>query len=294
LIKSSPLTVETVLKSREYRSRTTTLRAEKSLYVFLQQAWRAIEGDTPFTGGWHIEAIAEHLEACYRREIQRLLINVPPRSSKSSLVSIAFPAWAWIHNPEEQFIYASYAASLSLAHSLKCRRLIESPWYQNNWGHRVQLSKDQRSKGEFQNMRGGHRIATSVGGSTTGRGGHILVCDDPNNVQDAESEAKRENTLQWKSQVWPSRFNNPKESCEIVIQHRVHEQDISGMKLQTLCDKGKQSVQTELRNTIIGQCTHLMFGEYTKVMAKGLCRVVWRWIHQSSTETNAKWHLASC
>ena len=242
MIKSSPLTVETVLKSREYRSRTTTLRAEKSLYVFLQQAWRAIEGDTPFTGGWHIEAIAEHLEACFNRQIQRLLINVPPRSSKSSLVSIAFPAWAWIHNPEEQFIYASYAASLSLAHSLKCRRLIESPWYQNNWGHRVQLSKDQRSKGEFQNTRGGHRIATSVGGSTTGRGGHILVCDDPNNVQDAESEAKRENTLQWKSQVWPSRFNNPKESCEIVIQHRVHEQDISGM----ICDLDTQQEWVKL------------------------------------------------
>ena len=111
-------------------SRQDYLSAELSLYEFLKQAWPIIEGKTPFIDNWHLKVIAEHLEACYRREIKNLLINVPPRTSKTSLISIAFPAWVWLQNPEERFMYASYAHSLSTEHSLKCRRLIESDWYQ--------------------------------------------------------------------------------------------------------------------------------------------------------------------
>ena len=67
--------------------------AEYSFYEFIRQAWRAIEGTVPFVDSWHIKAIAEHLEACYRREIKKLLINIPPRTSKSTIISVMFPAW---------------------------------------------------------------------------------------------------------------------------------------------------------------------------------------------------------
>ena len=204
------------------------LKAELSLYAFLKQAWPWIEGGTPFVGSWHISAIAEHLEACYRREIRNLMIHVPPRSSKTSLISIAFPAWTWIHNPQEKFLYASYANTLSLEHSLKCRRLIESPWYQERWGGRVKLSSDQNAKGFFDNTAGGYRIATSVGASATGRGGSILVCDDPNNAKDGESEVKRDSTNQWHSQVWSTRLNDAKKDVRIIVQQRIHDQDVSG------------------------------------------------------------------
>jgi phage terminase large subunit-like protein len=203
-------------------------RAEESLYSFFKQAWPWIEGTTPLIEGWHIGAIADHLQACYKREIKNLMIHVPPRSSKTSLISIAFPAWAWIHNPQEKFLYASYAGSLSLEHSLKCRRLIESPWYQERWGVMVKLSSDQNAKGFFDNTAGGYRIATSVGASATGRGGSILVCDDPNNAKDGESEVKRDGTNQWYSQVWSTRLNNAKEDIKIIVQQRIHEQDLSG------------------------------------------------------------------
>lgn len=206
----------------------SVLEAEISLYDFLKQAWPIIEGKTPFIDGWHIQAIAEHLEACYKREIKNLLINVPPRTGKTGLISVAFPAWVWLHNPEEKFMYASYASSLTIEHSLKCRRLIESNWYQENWGHLFKLSKDQNAKSFFDNNRTGYRIATSVGGTSTGKGGSTLVVDDGNSAADGASDAKREGGNNWWDQVWSTRLNNPKKDVRIVVQQRIHEKDISG------------------------------------------------------------------
>jgi predicted phage terminase large subunit-like protein len=204
------------------------LEAETSLYDFLKQAWSIIEGKTPFIDGWHIQSIAEHLEACYKREIKNLLINVPPRTGKTGLISVAFPAWVWLHNPEEKFMYASYANSLTVEHSLKCRRLIESNWYQENWGHLFKLSKDQNAKSFFDNNKTGYRIATSVGGTSTGKGGSTLVVDDGNSAADGASDAKREGANNWWDQVWSTRLNNPKKDVRIVVQQRIHEKDISG------------------------------------------------------------------
>ena len=206
----------------------TIVKAELSLYEFLKQAWPIIEGKTPFIDNWHLKVVAEHLEACYRREIKNLLINVPPRTSKTSLISIAFPAWVWLKNSEERFMYASYAHSLSTEHSLKCRRLIESDWYQNNWRWKYKLAKDQKAKMLFENNKGGCRIATSVGSVATGKGGNIIVVDDGNNVRDGESEIKRASTNSWWDQVLSTRLNNPLRDVRIVVQQRLHEKDMTG------------------------------------------------------------------
>jgi hypothetical protein len=184
--------------------------AEKSLYEFFKQTWPIIEGTTPFIDSWHIQTISEHLEACYKRDIKNLLINVPPRTGKTNLISVVFPAWVWLHNPEEKFMYASYANSLAIEHSLKCKRLIESNWYQERWGFKYQLSKDQKAKGLFDNNQKGYRISTSVGASSTGKGASILISDDPNNARDGESDLIRESTNSWWNQVWSTRLNNPK------------------------------------------------------------------------------------
>jgi len=218
------------LESLESRSRKlkNIMLAEFSLYEFLKQAWPIMEGKTPFIDNWHLKIIAEHLEACYRREIKNLLINVPPRTGKTSLISIAFPAWVWLQNPEEKFMYASYAQSLSTEHSLKCRRLIESDWYQKNWDHKYQLAKDQKAKMLFENNKGGCRIATSVGSVATGKGGSIIVVDDGNNARDGESQIKRESTNKWWDQVWSTRLNNPLHDVRIVVQQRIHEKDLTG------------------------------------------------------------------
>ena len=123
--------------------------AKRSLREFVRQAWHVIEPLTPFVRGWHIDAIIEHLEAVTRGQIRQLLINVPPRHMKSLLVSVFWPAWEWILHPERRWLYASYAASLSIRDSIKCRTLIESRWYQSFWGHLFKLRGDQNTKTRF-------------------------------------------------------------------------------------------------------------------------------------------------
>src|ERR1700735_1710362 len=104
--------------------------ARRGLGEFVRQAWAIVEPATPFVPGWHIDAIIDHLEAVTRGQIRYLLINVPPRHMKSLLVSVFWPASEWIQHPERRWLFSSYVATLSIRDSVKCRRLIESPWYQ--------------------------------------------------------------------------------------------------------------------------------------------------------------------
>lgn len=158
---------------------------EESLYAFYREAWKYID-PAPWTDGWCMQAIAEHLEAVCDGTIKRLLINISPRCSKSNLVSVAFPAWVWaqpirgpISGPAVPFLHASYANQLSLRDSVKCRRLIESPWYQERWGHRYALTSDQNTKSRFTNNQGGERLITSIDGTNTGEGGMCFVAGTP-------------------------------------------------------------------------------------------------------------------
>ena len=194
--------------------------ATRSLREFVCQAWPVVEPMTPFVPGWHIDAIVEHLEAVSRGQIRNLLINVPPRHMKSLLVSVFWPAWEWIRFPERRWLYSSYAASLSIRDSLKCRRLIESPWYQQLWGDRFALTSDQKTKGSFDNNRSGYRLATSMGGAATGEGGDRIVCDDPHNVQEAESDSVRKSTLDWWDVVMSTRVNDPRTAAKVVVMQR--------------------------------------------------------------------------
>ena len=224
---------------------------------FVRQAWTVVEPSTPFVPGFHIDAIIEHLEAVTRGEIRNLLINVPPRHMKSLLVSVFWPAWEWIAHPERRWLYSSYAASLSIRDSVKFRRLIESPWYQSRWGDRFSLTSDQNTKVRVDNSRSGYRIATSVGGSATGEGGDRIICDDPHNVQEVESDSVRKGTLDWWDVVMSTRVNDPKTSAMVVVMQRCHQQDLSGHLLEQggfehLCLPTEYEGAT--RKTSIGFC----------------------------------------
>ena len=206
--------------------------AARRLGEFVRQAWAVVEPATPFVPGWHIDAIIEHLEAVSRGQIRNLLINVPPRHMKSLLVSVFWPAWECIQRPERRWLYSSYAASLSIRDSIKCRRLIESPWYQERWSGVFALASDQNVKSRFDNSRSGYRLATSVGGAATGEGGDRIVCDDPNNVQEAESDSIRKGTIDWWEVVMSTRVNDPKTAAKVVVMQRRHQRDLSGHLLE--------------------------------------------------------------
>lgn len=207
---------------------------EDSLYAFLMNGWKYID-PAPFAHGWPIEAVAEHLQAVVDGEIKRLIINIPPRCAKSSLTSVAFPAFTWAQRrvsdtsgPGVQFLHASYSQILTLRDSTKCRRLIESPWYQSLWGDRFQLMADQNTKSRFDNDKGGSRLSTSVGSSLTGEGGNIIVVDDPNAAQEAHSEATIATTIEWWDGALSTRLNNAKTGAFVVIQQRLGEEDLTG------------------------------------------------------------------
>ncbi|MGA1580294.1 MAG: phage terminase large subunit [Luminiphilus sp.] len=218
------------------------LRYEEDLYEFLRAAWRWVD-PSPFTDGWPIQAVAEHLEAVCDGEIRRLIINIPPRMGKSSITSVAFPAWVWAQrniSPTSgagvQFLTASYASQLSIRDSVKCRRLIESPWYQGLWGKKYALTSDQNTKGRFDNSVGGTRLSTSVGSALTGEGGSIIIVDDPNGAQDATSEAVIEATKDWFDNALTTRLNDPKTGAMVIIQQRLAEEDLTGHILEKNAD----------------------------------------------------------
>lgn len=226
-------------------------RCRRSLRHFAGASWPLVEPGVPFVSNWHIDVICEHLEAVSRREIRRLIINIPPRCMKSLTVAVFWPCWEWLERPETKWLFASYGEKLSHRDSMKCRRLIktaglsgapnrgiveqlgyqgllrilsdEEPW---------ELAADQDAKGKFENTRSGYRLATSVSGIATGEGGDNIVLDDVHKADEAESDTVRQGVIDWHDGTIPTRFNQPKTGAEVVMGQRLHEEDICGHLLE--------------------------------------------------------------
>ncbi len=198
----------------------------RSLKTFMRSVWPIIE-PTPFADGMPIDAMVEHLEAVTRGEIRRLVINIPPRHTKSSLLTV-WRAWSWIQNPAERFLCASYSLDLSTRDNLRVRRIIEDPWFQTRFGKTFQLAGDQNVKRYFENTERGYQMATSVNGSATGQGGSVLVLDDAHNADEAHSDADRQSALIWFREVWTNRLNDQKNDKMVVVGQRIHDSDVCG------------------------------------------------------------------
>lgn len=184
---------------------------ERSLYEFVKRAWSSINS-APFEESWAVEALCLHLEAVTRGEVKRFLANYPPRCSKTIVTSVCWPIWTWLQKersttsgPGVRFLCASYNDDLSRNSADKMRSLINSPWFQARWGDRIKIRKDKDRKSDFANEQGGGRISTSMKGGIIGRGGDIIMIDDPHNTQTAESDADRLSTLRGREwwQYWP-------------------------------------------------------------------------------------------
>lgn len=214
-------------KIRDSNSAVPIRDLEMSLKLFTKAAWPTLEGGRKLNEGWVLEAIAEHLEAVMRGDIKQLLINLPPRMMKSSLVSVMFPVWSWLHHPDLQFLCVSYVDKLAMRDNVRSRRIIRSKWFQERFSGKFQLSDDQDTKIRIENNQGGYRVISSVDGATTGDGGDILLIDDPNNVRDS-SDVAIQKSLEWWQEVMPTRLNDFNTGRKIVVQQRTHAKDISG------------------------------------------------------------------
>lgn len=196
--------------------------ASRSLKQFLVASWPVVSPGTPFQDNWHIGCLVEHLEAVMRRDIRRLIINIPPRMLKSALISVVLPAWRWLSDPAEKFLVASYGRQLALRDSRRCRNLVAHQWYQARWGNRFKLASDQNEKGRFENDKGGFRIIASVEGGVLGEGGSVALYDDPNDLAKmvSEPETYPQSVREWYSGTASSRNIDPRTDVRICIQQR--------------------------------------------------------------------------
>ncbi|WP_406853504.1 phage terminase large subunit [Alsobacter sp. KACC 23698] len=206
--------------------------AERKLAQFIRLAWPVIEPGQPYVHGWHIDAVCEHLEAITYGHISRLLINVPPGTMKSLAAGVFWPAWEWgpKNRPSTRYVAASHSQKLAIRDNLRTRRLVASDWYQELWGDRVALTKDQNVKEKFENEATGIREAVAAGSITGARGDRVII-DDPLSVEDAGSEKVRDGVNEWFLEAVPTRLNNPDRSAIVVIMQRLHERDVSGIIL---------------------------------------------------------------
>lgn len=221
---------------RERALRRERARLQASFMEFFKAAWPAMDTSV-YCHGWHLEAIAEHLEAVARGQIRKLLVNVPPRHSKTLLASVAWPAWLWAQDydpdlplmgAQAKVLCLSYSDQLVLDNAVAARRLIESEWYRELWGDKVVVTRDQSAKNRFDLTAGGSRISASFGGTVTGRGGDIKIIDDPIKAEEGNSEAVRNKVISLYDGTLKSRITDPRHSAEVVIMQRVHDLDLSG------------------------------------------------------------------
>ena len=199
----------------------------RSLVTFIKRAWHVIEPGQPYAHGWHLDAIAEHLEAVTAGQITRLLINIPPGTMKSMATAVFWPAWEWGPRgmPHIRFIGASHEEGLATRDNLKMRRLVQSPWFQALWP--TDLTGDQNQKTYFENASTGWRQSCPVK-SMTGRRGDRVLWDDPHSVEDAYSEPAMLTATRIFRETLPTRLNNPDSSAIIVVMQRLSQKDISG------------------------------------------------------------------
>lgn len=209
-------------------------RCRREYYYFFKKAWQQLEPETELVDNWHIKYLCDRLQeivedvANNKPKKGDLLITIPPRSLKSSIVTIILNAWVWVNYPHIKFITASYAGDLAVEHSVKTRRLIESEWYQELFGDSFKMTTDQNVKSRFENSNRGSRRATSVGGSVTGSGADIIIADDPHKVSEVSSDLIRKSVIDWWTNTMYSRLNNQSTGVRIVVMQRLHEEDLAG------------------------------------------------------------------
>jgi phage terminase large subunit-like protein len=202
----------------------------RGFYEFAKRAWHVVE-TINYVDNWHIEEVCNHCQAVTEGRVVDLLINIPPGMTKSTIVSVLWPAWSWTVRPELRYITSSFDLSLALRDAEKMFNLLKSQWWLDRWGTILKPSATY-AMGDYENIHGGFRFSTSVGGKGTGRHGHVRLVDDPNKPTDAEGATKTVgarlmNANRWWRGTMASRRVDASDFASVVVMQRIHENDLS-------------------------------------------------------------------
>jgi len=201
----------------------------KTLAGFVREAWHVLEPETRYSHNWHIDAICSHLEAVVNGRMKpRLVINIPPGSMKSLLISVMFQAWLWgpCGMPARRFVSTSFEIGNVERDTGKTRDLIMSDWYQSLWP--TTLTRQARL--DFANTATGSRIGVAFS-ALMGKRGDVLTIDDPHSLDGAESDVQRGNAVRRFLEGGKSRVNDRQKSIIIIVQQRIHTDDLAGAVL---------------------------------------------------------------
>ena len=229
-VVADPLSVQESVKQQLTQAQAEFYR--RDLREFVAAAWPVVE-PKPFKSNWHLDAICDHLAYVTFGDIRNLIINIPPRQTKSLTASVLWPVWEWLLDPKVQFLFASYAQELAIRDAVKSRRLIESAWFRERYSDSFYLDPSDNRKNRYVNNHGGHRISGSILGKATGEGGDKICIDDPHNMKDVYSDTIRYNTLSTWDNSLRSRLNDPTTGQKILIGQRSHDADLFGHILMT-------------------------------------------------------------
>jgi len=189
---SNPEEAQALIKKLELRQKEleTAGRAQDNFLDFVRAVW------PEFISGYHHQKIAEKFELIKDKKLKRLIVNMPPRHTKSEFASYLLPAWIMGHAPKTKIIQATHTGELAFRFGRKVRNLMNHEDYKRVFTD-VELSQDSQAAGRWETNKGGEYFATGVGGAITGRGADLLIIDDPHSEQDALSETAFDNAYEW-------------------------------------------------------------------------------------------------
>jgi predicted phage terminase large subunit-like protein len=199
---------------------------------FLIRAFPHINGGADLIPNWHMDAIAQQLNRVRNGACKRLLVTLPPRHLKSIMISVAWVAWQLGKNPTLNFVCVSYSNELSAKHARDCRAIMQAAWYRHLFP-RTSIAASRSAVHDFETTAGGGRLATSVGGTLTGRGGDIIIIDDPIKPDEAMSDTTRDAVNDWFHTTLASRLNDKKNGAIITVMQRLHQYDLAGMLIES-------------------------------------------------------------
>src|SRR5215216_7616735 len=203
----------------------------KDFVSFVRKSFHVLAPSANFCMNLHICAIAYCLEQVWLGKIKRLIITVPPRSLKSIMCSVAFPAFVLGHDPAKRLIVVSYGADLAIKHGNDFRAVVNSQEYHAIFpGMRISAMKNTQT--EVVTSRNGFRLAMSVDGALTGRGGDIIIIDDPIAALAALSQKSREHVRDCYFNTLLSRLDDKENGAIVLVMQRLHEDDLAGVLLR--------------------------------------------------------------
>lgn len=210
----------------------------RSFPAFARRAWREVDS-APLVWNWALDIVTSECQAWALGEVANLAIAIPPGSGKSLIASVLLPAWMWARQASTQFLCAAHGSELTIRDNVRCRDLIRSEWYTNNFVDGWRLKKDQDQKTRYANTAGGLRQGVGGKSGLTGWRGDKIIVDDPVDINPRKPPRIEDYDTAWNwiKYIRRSRVNDPKRAQTLMIMQRSSEIDPIGRLLKEMGDE---------------------------------------------------------